>query len=51
MPDWTAAFVTGALHNIVAYRPNSPSSGVLAHGFINLALGLWIVNTKQCGFW
>ena len=35
MPDWTEAFVTGAL----------------AHGLTNLALDLWIVTTKQWGFW
>jgi hypothetical protein len=49
--DWPAAFITGALYNVVAYRTKSLSSCVLAHGLTNLALGLWIVATKQWGFW
>ena len=51
MADWPAAFLTGALYNVVAYRTKSLSSCVLAHGLTNLALGLWIVTTKQWGFW
>ena len=51
MADWPAALVTGALYNLVAYRTKSLSSCVLAHGLTNLALGLWIVGTKQWGFW
>ncbi len=50
-PDWPAAFVTGALYNLVAYRTKSLSSCVLAHALTNLALGIWIVTTKQWGFW
>ncbi len=50
-PDWPAALVTGALYNLVAYRAKSLSSCVLAHALTNLALGLWIVATKQWGFW
>lgn len=49
--DWLAALVTGALYNLVAYRTKSLSSCVLAHALTNLALGLWIVATKQWGFW
>jgi CAAX prenyl protease-like protein len=49
--DWPAALVTGALYNMVAYRTRSLSSCVLTHGLTNLALGLWIVATKQWGFW
>ncbi|HXA08868.1 MAG TPA: CAAX prenyl protease-related protein [Chthoniobacterales bacterium] len=51
MADWPAAFITGALYNVVAYRTKSLTSCVLAHGLTNLALGLWIVTTKQWGFW
>ncbi len=51
MADWPAAFLTGALYNFVAYRTKSLTSCVLAHGLTNLALGLWIVATKQWGFW
>ena len=51
MADWPVAIIAGALYNFVAYRTKSLSSCVLAHGLTNLALGLWIVNTKQWGFW
>ena len=51
MADWPAAFITGALYNVVAYRTKSLTSCVLAHGLTNLALGLWILATKQWGFW
>jgi CAAX prenyl protease-like protein len=50
-PDWLAAFVAGALYNIVAYRTRSLGSCVLAHAVTNLLLGFWIVQTHQWGFW
>ena len=50
-PDWPAALLTGALYNFVAYRTRSLTSCILAHALTNLALGLWIVTTKQWGFW
>jgi CAAX prenyl protease-like protein len=49
--DWPAAAVTGALYNWVACRTRSLSSCVLAHAITNLLLGLWIMATKQWGFW
>jgi CAAX prenyl protease-like protein len=51
MADWPAAIVTGALYNLVAYRTHSLLSCVATHGLTNLALGLWIVSTRQWGFW
>ena len=51
MADWPAAFLTGALYNIIAYRTKSLTSCILAHAITNLALGLWIMATKQWGFW
>jgi CAAX prenyl protease-like protein len=50
-PDWLAAFVAGALYNLVAYRTQSLASCVLAHAVTNLFLGLWIMQTQQWGFW
>ena len=50
-PDWPAAFVTGALYNVVAYRTRSLASCVLAHAVTNLLLGCWIMQTQQWGFW
>lgn len=49
--DRIAAFVTGALYNCVAYRTKSLSSCVLAHALTNFLLGLWIMRTRQWGFW
>ena len=49
--DWVAAAVTGALYNLVAYRTKSLASCVVAHALTNLLLGVWIMSTKQWGFW
>ena len=49
--DWMVALLTGALYNGVAYRTKSLSSCVLTHAITNLLLGLWIMKTKQWGFW
>jgi uncharacterized protein len=50
-PDWIAALITGMLYNAVAYRTKSLSSCVVAHAITNLLLGIWIMKTKQWGFW
>jgi CAAX prenyl protease-like protein len=50
-PDWIAALIAGALYNYVAYRTKSLASCVLAHAITNLLLGLWIMATRQWGFW
>ena len=50
-PDWPAAFLTGILYNVVVYRTRSLSTCVLTHAVTNLALGIWIMQTKQWGFW
>ncbi|HEX7518342.1 MAG TPA: CAAX prenyl protease-related protein [Chthoniobacterales bacterium] len=49
--DWMAALITGALYNCVAYRTKSLASCALAHAITNLFLGLWIMKTRQWGFW
>jgi CAAX prenyl protease-like protein len=49
--DWPAALLTGILYNGVAYRTRSLSSCILTHAVTNLLLGLWIIKTKQWGFW
>jgi CAAX prenyl protease-like protein len=49
--DWISALITGALYNCVAYRTKSLASCVLAHAVTNLLLGLWIMKTRQWGFW
>lgn len=49
--DYVAAFITGALYNCVAYWTKSLASCVVAHAVTNLLLGLWIMSTRQWGFW
>jgi uncharacterized protein len=49
--DWVAALLTGAFYNLVAYRTKSLSSCILTHAVTNLLLGLWIMQTRQWGFW
>ncbi len=49
--DWIAACLTGAIYNGVAYRTKSLLSCVLTHALTNLLLGIWIISTKQWGFW
>ena len=50
-PDWPAAIVTGVLFNFVAYRTRSLAACVLTHAVTNLVLALYILQTKQWGFW
>jgi CAAX prenyl protease-like protein len=49
--DWVAALITGAIYNFVAYRTKSLLSCVIAHAVTNLFLGIWIMTTRQWGFW
>lgn len=49
--DWVAAAICGMLFNLVAYHTRSLTSCILAHALTNLLLGLWILTTKQWGFW
>jgi CAAX prenyl protease-like protein len=49
--DWIAALITGAIYNWVAYRTKSLASCILAHAITNFLLGLWIMKTRQWGFW
>ena len=49
--DWIPALICGALYNLVAYRTRSLASCVVAHALTNLLLGLWIMQTRQWGFW
>jgi CAAX prenyl protease-like protein len=49
--DWIPAFICGALYNLAAYRTRSLASCVVAHALTNFLLGLWIMQTRQWGFW
>jgi CAAX prenyl protease-like protein len=50
-PDWIAALIAGALYNCLAYRTKSLTSCIVAHAITNFLLGLWIMKTRQWGFW
>ena len=49
--DWPAALACGALYNCTAYVTKTLSACVIAHATTNLLLGIWIMNTRQWGFW
>jgi CAAX prenyl protease-like protein len=51
MADWPAAFITGAVFGWLTVRTKSLLATVTAHAVANLALGLYIMATKQWGFW
>jgi CAAX prenyl protease-related protein len=49
--DYIGAFLTGLLYNGVAVKTKSLWACVLAHAVTNLGLGLYIMATRQWGFW
>jgi CAAX prenyl protease-like protein len=51
MADWPAAFLCGLAYNFVAVKTGSLSACVLAHAVTNLGLGIYIMATRQWGFW
>ena len=51
MADWPAAFVTGLLYNGLLVRTKSLAACVAAHAVTNLGLGIYIMITRQWGFW
>ncbi len=51
MPDWPAAFLTGLIYNGLLVRTKSLAACVVAHAITNLGLGIYIMATRQWGFW
>ena len=51
MPDWPAAFLTGLIFNGLLVRTKSLGACVAAHAITNLGLGIYIMTTRQWGFW
>ena len=49
--DWPAAFLTGLIYNGLAVRTKSLSACVIGHAVTNLGLGVYIMSTRQWGFW
>ncbi|MBV9128385.1 MAG: CAAX prenyl protease-related protein [Verrucomicrobia bacterium] len=50
-PDWPAALLVGALYNFLAIRTGSLGACVLAHAVTNAGLGVYVLLTRQWGFW
>ena len=51
MADWPAALACGIIYNLVAIRTGSLGACILAHSLTNLGLGIYIMATRQWGFW
>ena len=49
--DWPAALLCGLAYNALAVRTKSLAACVAAHALTNLGLGIYIMATKQWGFW
>jgi hypothetical protein len=49
--DFPAAFLTGVVWNALAVKTRSLWACVLAHAVTNLILGIYIMQTRQWGFW
>lgn len=49
--DWLAAFVWGALVYFLAVRTKSLGACIVMHAVGNLALGIYILQTRQWGYW
>ncbi|MEI6035572.1 MAG: CAAX prenyl protease-related protein [Verrucomicrobiae bacterium] len=51
MPDWPSAFLTGCIYNGLLVKTKSLAACVAAHAITNLGLGIYIMATRQWGFW
>ena len=51
LADWPAAFLCGLAYNFVAVKTGSLTACVIAHALTNLGLGIYIMATRQWGFW
>jgi len=50
-PDFIPALITGLLYNALAVWTRSLGVCVIAHAVTNLGLGIYIMATRQWGFW
>jgi len=48
---WFAGMVAGAVYGWLAVRTGSVWAPALAHGVTNLLLGIYVIASKQYGFW
>lgn len=51
LADAPAAFLTGIIYNYVAVKTKSLWACVIAHAVTNAGLGVYIMATRQWGFW
>jgi CAAX prenyl protease-like protein len=51
LPDWPAALLTSMLYCAVAYQTKSLLAVVVAHAVTNGLLAIYVIQTKQWGFW
>ncbi len=49
--DWLPGLLAGSIYNAVAYRTKSLSCCTVAHAITNFGLGIYIMQTRQWGFW
>ena len=49
--DWTGALGFGTLMYVLAVRSKSLGACVVMHAVANLLLGLYVMWTRQWGFW
>jgi len=50
-PDFIPALLTGAIFGWVTIKTRSLTAVIVCHAVTNLALGIYIMTTKQWGFW
>ncbi len=48
---WLAGMMAGAVYGWLAVRTGNVWAGALAHGVTNLVLGIYVVLSRQYGFW
>ncbi|MFZ7113535.1 MAG: CAAX prenyl protease-related protein [Desulfatiglandales bacterium] len=48
---WFVGILAGILYNLLLYRTKSLYACIVAHGVTNLCLGVYVITTKQWGFW
>jgi CAAX prenyl protease-like protein len=49
--DWLGCLIYGVIISVVALRTRSLAACVVCHAVTNLLLGIYVMQTKQWGFW
>jgi len=48
---WAAGLLAGVVYGWLAVRTGDVWTAALAHGVTNLALGVYVIVSRQYGFW